>query len=121
MKAKFSMAVLAVLCLCLMAVISASASPPAKAPSAIDKRIVKAAIPTAAVAQSEEQATLNALIEAKVIGTELPVEYVSPFDRKIGERVKPLDGHADGVEHVPIYTRSGHPPVSSSIGFVLRL
>lgn len=112
MTRKFCILVFAVMSLFALSVFSASASPPAKSTAALEKQTAKAAqSSTATAAACDEQVILNEQLAAKVIGALPELEAISRFDFKIDATVKPLDGHAGAVDHVPIEKRVGHPPV----------
>jgi len=100
-----------------LSVFSMGASPPAKSTAALEKQTAKAAqSSTATAAACDEQVILNEKLTAKVTAVKPPLEAISRFDFKIGAIVKPLDGYTGAVEHVPITTRSGHPPVDNEVG-----
>jgi hypothetical protein len=77
---------------------------PAPAPS---KKIVKTEI----VAPTQSKAITNEDLAAKVTGTKPPLEELSQFAFKIEQRVKPLAGYTEAVDHVPVLiNRSSRPP-----------
>jgi hypothetical protein len=107
---KFCIAVFAIFSLMALSIMAASASPPTKSPTAAKKETAKTSQPATAAA-CDEQVVLNERLTAKVTGTKPAPEAIGKFDFKIEQVVKPLDGHAGAIEHVPIKGPFGHQPV----------